>query len=140
MCAPRTTEEIMGHPNEAVVRKGYEAFSKGDIETLQNEIFTDDIVWHVPGRNPLSGDYKGISEVLGYFGQLGELSGATLQVTLEDVLANDERTVGLHHAAGTLEGKTLDAYEVLVFRFRGDKVSEAQGYTGDQYAIDQFWS
>ncbi len=133
-------EEIMGHPNEAVVRKGYEAFSKGDIETLQNEIFTDDIVWHVPGRNPLSGDYKGISEVLGYFGQLGELSGGTLQVTLEDALADDERTVGLHHAAGTRDGKTLDADEILVFRFRGDKVSEAQGYSGDQYATDQFWS
>ncbi len=71
VCAPRTTEEIKGHPNEAVVRKGYAAFSRGDIETLQNEIFTDDIVWHVPGRNRFSGDYKGISEVRGYFGQLG---------------------------------------------------------------------
>ncbi len=130
----------MGHPNEAVVRKGYEAFSKGDIETLQNEIFTDDIVWHVPGRNPLSGDYKGIGEVLGYFGQLGELTGGSFQVTLEDVLANDERTVALHHVTGTREGKTLDADEVLVFRFRGDKVSEAQGYSGDQHAVDQFWS
>ncbi len=130
----------MGHPNEAVVRKGYEAFSKGDMETLQNEIFTDDIVWHVSGRNPLSGDYKGISEVLGYFGQLGELTGGSFQVTLEDVLANDERTVALHHATGTREGKTLDADEALVFRFRGDKVSEAQGYSGDQHAVDQFWS
>jgi hypothetical protein len=130
----------MGHPNEAVVRKGYEAFSKGDIETLQNEIFTDDIAWHVSGRNRLSGDYKGISEVLGYFGQLGELTGGSFEVTLEDVLANDERTVALHHATGTSEGKTLDADEVLVFRFRGDKVSGAQGYAGDQHAIDQFWS
>ena len=130
----------MGHPNEAVVRKGYEAFSKGDIETLQNEIFTDDIVWHNPGQNPLSGDYKGISEVLGYFGQLGELTGGSFQVTLEDALADDERTVGLHHATGTRGSKTLDAHEALVFRFRGDKVSEAQGYSGDQYATDQFWS
>ncbi len=130
----------MGHSHEAVVRKGYEAFSKGDTDTLQNEVFTEDIVWHVPGRNPLSGDYKGISEVLGYFGQLGELTGGSFQVTLEDVLAAGERTVALHHATGTREGKTLDADEVLVFRFRGDKVSEAQGYSGDQYAIDQFWS
>ncbi len=130
----------MGHPHEAVVRKGYEAFSKGDIETLQNEIFTDDIVWHVSGRNPLSGDYKGISEVLGFFGQLGERSGGTFQVTLEDVLANDERTVALHLATGTREGRTLDVHEVLVFRFRGDKASEAQSYSGDQHAVDQFWS
>ncbi|MEE8407723.1 MAG: nuclear transport factor 2 family protein [Acidimicrobiia bacterium] len=138
--APRTTEEIMGHPNEAIVRKGYEAFSKGDTETLQNEIFTEDIVWHVPGRNRLSGDYSGISEVLGYFGQLGELSAGSLQVTLEDVLANDERTVALHHATGTSAGKTLDDHEVLVFHFRGDKVSEARAHTENQHAVDQFWS
>ncbi len=130
----------MGRPNEAVVRKGYEAFSKGDIETLQKEVFTEDIVWHVPGRNPLSGDYKGISEVLGFFGQLAELSVGTLQVTLVDVLANDERAVGLSHGTGTREGKTLDSHEALVFRFRGDKVSEAHGYSQDQHAVDQFWS
>ena len=130
----------MGHPNEAVVRKGYEAFGKGDIETLQNEVFTDDIVWHFPGQNPLSGDYKGISEVLGFFGQLAELSGGTFQVTLEDVLANDERTVALGHLTGTREGKTLDAHDAQVYRFRGDKVSEAQGYSQDQHDIDQFWS
>ncbi len=130
----------MGHPNEAVIRKGYEAFSKGDIETLQNEVLTDDIVWHFPGRNPLSGDYKGISEVLGFFGQIGELSGGTFQVTLEDVLANDERAVGLGHTTGTREGKRLDAHDAVVYRFRGDKVSDAQGYSQDQHAIDQFWS
>jgi ketosteroid isomerase-like protein len=77
---------------------------------------------------------------LGYFGQLGELTGGSFQVTLEDVLAAGERTVALHLATGTREGKTLDADEVLVFRFRGDKVSEAQGYSGDQHAVDQFWS
>ncbi len=130
----------MGHPNEAVIRKGYEAFSKGDIETLQNEIFTDDIVWHNPGRNPLSGDYKGISEVLGFFGQIGELSGGTFQVTLEDVLANEERTVALGHTTGTREGKRLDAHDAVVYRFRGDKASEAQSYSQDQQAEDQFWS
>jgi hypothetical protein len=36
-------------------------------------------------------------------------------------------------------GQVASMMEVLVFRFRGDKVSEAQGYTGDQHAIDQFW-
>ncbi len=130
----------MDHPNEAVVRKGYAAFIKGDMETLQNEIFTHDIAWHVPGGNPLAGDYKGISEVMGYFGQLAERSGGTFQVTLDDVLANDARTVGLHHATGTREDKTLDINEILVFRFRGDKVSEAQAYSEDQQAEDQFWS
>ena len=30
--------------------------------------------------------------------------------------------------------------EVLVFRFRGGKVSEGRLYPADQYAVDEFWS
>lgn len=51
--------------------------------------FADDIVWHVPGRNPLSGDYKGKEEVLGFFGKLMELTQGSLKQEIHDMLAND---------------------------------------------------
>lgn len=37
-----------------VVRTAYEAFIKGDLETVGNAL-AEDIKWHLPGRNPLSG-------------------------------------------------------------------------------------
>jgi uncharacterized protein len=53
----------MAHPNEELYRTGFEAFQKGDMDTLKNHL-ADDIVWHVAGRDPFAGDYKGMGEVL----------------------------------------------------------------------------
>lgn len=58
----------MPHPNADLLRKGYDAFSKGDLDTIKNEVFSPDVVFHVAGRNPLSGDYRGVDEVFGFFG------------------------------------------------------------------------
>ena len=65
----------MAHPNEELIRRGFEAFSKGDMETLRNEIFASDVKYHVPGKSPISGDYDGIDAVLGFFGKIFELTG-----------------------------------------------------------------
>lgn len=74
----------MAHPNEDLVRRGFAAFGAGDIATL-GELFADDIVWHVGGRSPISGDYKGKDEVFGFFAQLAERAGGTLHVDVHDV-------------------------------------------------------
>jgi ketosteroid isomerase-like protein len=58
----------MGHPNEDLIRRGYDAFSGGDMDTLR-ELFHPDIIWHAPGRSQLAGDHQGVDAVLGYFGR-----------------------------------------------------------------------
>jgi len=84
----------MAHPNEDLLRRGYDAFGRGDMAAI-SELFADDIVWHVPGNNPLAGDYKGRDNVLAYFGKSVELTGGTLRVEVHDILANDEHGVAL---------------------------------------------
>src|SRR5690349_21173010 len=39
--------------NVAAIRQAYEAFSRGDIDTVM-AAFSPDIEWYVPGRGPLS--------------------------------------------------------------------------------------
>jgi ketosteroid isomerase-like protein len=56
--------------NAEIVRRGYQAFNAGDVETL-TELFDESASWHSPGRGPLAGDYVGREAVFGYFGQLG---------------------------------------------------------------------
>ena len=57
--------------NVAVMRRAYEAFNTGDMDTL-NELFDDSVVWHLPGRSTFANDYQGRDATLGYFGQLAE--------------------------------------------------------------------
>ena len=45
------------HSNVARIKDGYAAFAKGDFETL-NRLFAEDLLWHEPGRNQLSGDHR----------------------------------------------------------------------------------
>jgi ketosteroid isomerase-like protein len=56
----------MAHPNEELVRRAFDAFTKGDVDTIR-ELTDQDAVWHTPGRGPLAGDYRGIDEILGFF-------------------------------------------------------------------------
>ena len=53
------------HPNVETLKRGYEAFAKGDMETLRSELFQPDIVWHQGGDNPTAGDYDGAEQVVG---------------------------------------------------------------------------
>jgi uncharacterized protein len=129
----------MAHPNEDLVRRGFAAFGAGDIATL-GELFADDIVWHVGGRSPISGDYKGKDEVFGFFAQLAERAGGTLRVDVHDMLANDEHVVALTKATAEHQGKTLNDSGAQVFHVQGGKVTEQWIHPGDQYASDDFWS
>jgi ketosteroid isomerase-like protein len=129
----------MGHPNEDLVRRGYDAFAKGDMETLR-ELFDPGIVWHFPGRSLLAGDHRGIDAVLGFFGRTMELTTDTFRAELHDVVANDQHTVSLHVARGEREGRTLEDREVLVSHIRDGKIVEVWQYIENQYAYDEFFS
>lgn len=129
----------MGHPNEDRIRTGYEAFSGGDFAAL-NELFADDIVWHLGGRNQLSGDHSGKEAVFGVFAKSAELTGGTFRLDIHDVLANDEHGVALVTASGERDGKRLEDRQVHVFHISDGIVTEHWSHTSDQYTVDEFLS
>jgi uncharacterized protein len=130
----------MAHPNEDLIRRGFDAFSNGDMDVLRTEVFAPDVKYHIPGKSPFSGDYNGIDEVLGFFGRLFEYTGGTFRVELHDVLANDEHGVALAPGSGKRDGKTLQDNGVLVFHIKDGKVTEVWLHPSDLYASDEFFS
>lgn len=123
----------------ALLRKGYEAFATGDLDTIRG-LFDENIVWHIGGRSPLAGDYKGIDEVFGFFAKLVEIGGGTFKVELHDVLSNGTHTVALATNTGERDGKRLNDNNVAVYHVSNGKVTEAWFHPGDAYAVDEFWS
>lgn len=121
-----------------VVRRGFAAFSSGDMATL-SELLADDAVWHVPGSGALSGTKQGRDEILSFFGELMTRSGGTLVVTLDDVVGGDTHTVALNRNQATRGANTLEQNAVIVFQLRDGRVAEARQFFEDTAINDKFW-
>lgn len=127
------------HPNAELLRKGYEAFAKGDMDAVQ-ELFSDDIVWHNPGDNMLSGDYRGKGEVLGFFATLMQETGGNFGQEIHDLVASDDHGIVLVRQHSQRKGKSLDQNGVHVWHMSGGKATEFWGFPWDQKEVDEFWS
>ena len=129
----------MGTQDDAdLVRRGYAAFSAGDMATL-TEVFADDAVWHVPGNNSLAGPKKGRDDILAFFGELFERTGGTIRVAVRDVIGGQEHTIGLHSIHAERDGKVNDQDAVLVFTIHDGRVAEVQEFHEDTARSDVFW-
>ncbi len=126
--------------NAAVVRRGYEAFNAGDMETL-TELFDESASWHSPGRGSVAGDYQGREAVFAYFGRLGQETGGTFQAELQQVLADDDgRVVGIHRNSADRDGKRVDVDVCLVFQVENGRITDGREHFYDLHAWDEFWS
>jgi ketosteroid isomerase-like protein len=130
----------MAHPNEDLLREGYAAFARGDLDALQNQFFAADIRWHYPGQSPFGGDFEGVAAVIDWLGRTFATSGGTIRLELHDVLANDEHAVALVRVRAERPGEQLDDRSVQVFHIRDGKAAEVWTYPADLYASDAFWA
>lgn len=86
-------EESTMHPNEQLARRELEVLGAVDVAAL-DEIYTDDVVVHYPGRYPQSGRHQTYREFLGKAMDLmGE--GGTITRVLHDAFGSDEHAVQL---------------------------------------------
>ena len=127
------------HPNAALLKKGYEAFSQGDMATI-TDLFAEDVVWHLFGHNQLAGVHRGRDAVFASFAKTAALSGGSFKIDVHDVVANDEHAVALTRATGTREGRSLDSMDTDVYHMKDGKVVEFWSFVEDDRATDEFWS
>lgn len=99
-----------------------------------------DIVWHVPGHNPVSGDYHGFDE----YTRLMPSRMAPLtqwDFTLGDVMANGDHVVTSFTVKGERKGKRVDMRGAHIMRLNdAGQIVEGWGFASDQDALDEFFS
>ncbi len=127
------------HPNAVRLRDAYAAFSKGDLAAL-NELFAEDILWHVGGRNQLAADYQGRDDVYALFGKMMEITGGTFRIQVHTILADDEHGMALVVATGARDGRITESKDVHVFHLDHGRVVEFWNASSDQYAGDKLFS
>ena len=124
------------HPNVELSRRGYKAFSEGDMATLA-ELIAEDAVWHVGGNNILTGDYEGRDAIFGLFARYAE---SNPQIEVHDILANDGHTVVLTHLTASRQGKTVDTRTNDTSHTVNGQLTEFWTFAEDQAGIDELWS
>ncbi|MGH8946694.1 MAG: nuclear transport factor 2 family protein [Acidimicrobiia bacterium] len=125
------------HPNAALVRKGKEAFLRGDIETVK-ELLADDLVVHTSGDGPFERVYRGRDAFFGFIGQIAQLSGGTYQQEIHDVVASDDHVVALVIVRAERNGRTVEYRSAEVFHVKDGRATEAWFLNDNAYP--DFWS
>lgn len=128
------TEE---HPNAKLVREGFEAFEKGDMQWI-DEHLSDDVVWHVGGNSKWAGTYDGKAKVLDLFARQAE--AMTTSADIHDVLGSDDHVVALGTAKATgPEGSSAEWKYAQIFHIdRDGKTTEVWGMAENDAVVDPF--
>ena len=131
------------HESERVVRDFHARqgrfYAGGQAEPLR-EMLTGDVVWHVPGRNPIAGDHTGIDAVMDYFERRRALARATFRVNVREVMSAGDLVIQLAGGTAELGGREVAWETVGIFIVRDGKLAEGRLVPFDQYLFDAVWS
>jgi len=125
------------HPNAALIRRLFDAFGKDPMAIAA--ALTRDVVWRVPGKTVMSGEYHGPREVVEFLRRTGTETGGTYRSRLHTVLANDEWAVAVYRAMGTRNAIELDVEQALVMRLAEGRIKDVTAVPLDS-AFDAFWA
>src|SRR5512144_172504 len=140
--------------NLALVQRMYDCFNRDDLATIRNEIFAPNLVWNLPGHNPVAGTKRGAEEVLAFFAALRR---ANIEVILdpqrdpatgidsfgESTVVEVHRgrgTATVRDASGNQQQLTLNALNCTHYHIRDGRIANVQVYMRDQPAADTFFN
>jgi ketosteroid isomerase-like protein len=129
----------MDHRNEDLAQRFLDAYGRLDFQALDT-LLTDDVLWHVGGDHPLSGDYRGRQAVLDYFAKVQSLTSQTLTLDPIEILAGGGFGAIFLRVRAEREGRSLDVTMAEAFRAEDGRLAEFWATADDQEAVDRFWS
>jgi ketosteroid isomerase-like protein len=124
-------------PNAVIARRLWEAFCDGDASRLE-ELLTPDVVWRSAGRNPFSGEMKGVDASLEQIAR-GAESVEDLRSELIDVFANDRGAVLWIRTHAERGPVVLDVDYLLLLQIADGCIYEVSAVPMDQRRNDEFW-
>jgi ketosteroid isomerase-like protein len=118
---------------------------KQNIETVRRayqageEVISPDIVWHVPGHNPVSGVYRGAKA---YREDMVARMGATDEwiVDINEIMINGNYASVSINLRGLRKGHRIYLNGAHLLRLENGKIVEGWGFTENQDVLDEFFS
>ena len=111
---------------------------------MARSYYTSDMIMHCPGRNPVSGVYRGMDSFQQFADKQLQLCNGRLVkvVEVDDILeGKKDRVVAFIREIFERDSKgVLDFWRTAVYRVRDDKICEIWVYDDDPYALDEFFT
>jgi ketosteroid isomerase-like protein len=108
---------------ERAIRDLYEARARRDWDAVR-ALLADDIVWHEPGEEDYSGDYRGRDDVIELLERLVAVTEGTFQLVPESFLNAADHSAVLVRWWAEREGRRSEGNEIAVYRFRNGEIAE----------------
>lgn len=115
-----------------------QAFNAGDLDAVRDYV-DPDVTYRIPGRARVSGSFTGIDEVAAAFQRLRDLSGGTIAVAPDVVVADGDNVLFTARVTAQHEGRSLDVLNAYAFRFRDGRMTDGAVFPGDQHAVEDFF-
>ena len=124
---------------EQRVRNVYEAIAAGDPESAATG-FSPDIVWHVPGDNPVAGEYVGRDYFTTMPEQMGPLDRWDITLTSVETNERSQSALVSFDVVGDRRGVHVEMRGHHMVRLGEDgRIVEGWGFAEDQDALDEFF-
>jgi ketosteroid isomerase-like protein len=96
-------------------RRQREMYSGGSVEPVL-DLLAEDIVWHVPGETPISGDHRGMAQVIEYFEKRTGLTKATTRMRTGEAIFEGEAVAQFIDVSAVLDGRKVSWQTIGVYR------------------------
>jgi ketosteroid isomerase-like protein len=111
-----------------------------DLDQL-SQYLSPKVVYRVPGRHALAGEFEGVDKVLAHLGNLADRSGGTFNAyKFEDWLVSEQRIAAVVDIHIQQPGAILTERVLFLFGFDGsDRISEIGVFFQNEDAIERFF-
>ena len=121
------------HPNAATYRAAHAAFASGDLEAFGG-MLAQDVVWNTIGGETIHGAEAVADSMSG-------LAGLEFEISLHDVIANDDHVVGLVEVHVTAGDKDIRYRTAEIHHMNAEgRVTERWAFSDDTQAITDFFA
>ena len=115
-------------------------FYAGGPDAPLRALLHPDVEWHVPGRNAIAGDYRGIDDVMAYFARRRDRAAGTFRMHPGEVLVGDgDHAAVLTDGTAVLDGREERWSTVGLYRFAGGRIAGCWLLPLDPEAFDRAW-
>src|SRR5690242_8067405 len=127
-----STEQIVWQIGDFLILRNWDAI---------RQYLTDNVVYHIPGRNPISGIYRGVDEALTLLTRwANHLDEIPMSSELLQMSSGDQRVVMILQRTALVDGVQRQWIEKLAFFFSGRQIAACWLFVDNLTEFDAYWS